>query len=55
MNKTAIVTGGTSGIGFAISKALVERGDNVIAIYANNDTKANNAKETLKTHTGGGL
>ena len=53
MNKTAIVTGGTSGIGFAISKALVERGDNVIAIYANNDTKANNAKETLKTHTGG--
>jgi acetoacetyl-CoA reductase len=40
MTKTAIVTGGTRGIGAAISLALTERGVTVIANYAGNDEKA---------------
>jgi acetoacetyl-CoA reductase len=40
MTKTAIVTGGTRGIGAAISLALTERGVRVVANYAGNDEKA---------------
>jgi acetoacetyl-CoA reductase len=40
MTKTAIVTGGTRGIGAAISLALQERGVTVVANYAGNDEKA---------------
>lgn len=47
----AVVTGGTSGIGYQISKAFLERGDEVIALYASNDEKANKALKTL----GGGV
>ncbi len=37
MTKTAIVTGGTRGIGAAIAKALKEQGYQVAASYAGND------------------
>jgi len=38
----AIVTGGTSGIGKEISRQFLERGDEVVAIYAGDDKKAKN-------------
>ncbi|QSB44985.1 acetoacetyl-CoA reductase [Altererythrobacter sp. FM1] len=40
MTRVAIVTGGTRGIGEAISLALKEQGRTVVANYAGNDTKA---------------
>ncbi len=40
MARTALVTGGTRGIGEAISKALKAQGCNVAATYAGNDEKA---------------
>ena len=46
----AIVTGGTSGIGFEISKQFILRGDSVIAIYNSNDEKANQAKKEINSN-----
>ena len=40
MARVAIVTGGTRGIGEAISLALKEQGRTVVANYAGNDAKA---------------
>src|SRR5690348_8536774 len=40
MSRTAVVTGGTRGIGEAISKALKAEGYTVIANYAGNDDAA---------------
>jgi len=48
MGKVALVTGGTRGIGAAISKALKEAGFNVAANYAGNDDAAN----AFKSETG---
>ena len=48
MSHTAIVTGGTRGIGAAISVALSEDGHKVAATYAANDEAA----EAFKTETG---
>ncbi len=45
MSKVALVTGGTRGIGGAISVALKEAGYTVAASYAGNDEKANAFKE----------
>lgn len=45
--KIVIVTGGTRGIGRAISTELHKQGYQVIAIYAGNDTKAKTLKEEL--------
>jgi len=45
MTRTAIVTGGTRGIGAAIAKALKEQGHKVAASYAGNDDAANAFKE----------
>jgi len=45
MSRVAIVTGGTRGIGAAISIALKEKGYSVAASYAGNDTAANAFKE----------
>ncbi len=45
MSRVALVTGGTRGIGGAISVALKEAGYNVAATYAGNDEKANAFKE----------
>ena len=40
MGRTAIVTGGTRGIGAAVAKALKAAGHTVVATYAGNDEKA---------------
>ncbi|MDA4845687.1 beta-ketoacyl-ACP reductase [Hoeflea poritis] len=45
MSRVAIVTGGTRGIGAAISVGLKEAGYNVAANYAGNDEKANAFKD----------
>ncbi|MCP5081611.1 MAG: beta-ketoacyl-ACP reductase [Alphaproteobacteria bacterium] len=45
MSRVALVTGGTRGIGGAISVALKEAGYNVAATYAGNDEKANAFKD----------
>ena len=44
MARTALVTGGSRGIGAAISKALKEAGFNVVANYAGNDDAASRFK-----------
>lgn len=44
-DRTAIVTGGTRGIGAAISKALLTAGAKVIAIYSSNDERAEQFKQ----------
>ncbi len=49
--KNAIVTGGTRGIGAAISIALKNNGYNVIANYAGNDIKANEFKNKFDIKT----
>ena len=41
MSRVALVTGGTRGIGEAISLALKDAGYNVVATYAGNEEKAN--------------
>jgi len=46
--KTALVTGGTSGLGYGISKAFLQNGAKVIAIYLQDDEKANVATGELK-------
>ena len=48
MGRVAVVTGGTRGIGAAISKALKAAGYRVAAIYAGNDEAA----QRFKTETG---
>jgi len=48
MGRVAIVTGGTRGIGEAISLALKEAGNTVAATYAGNDEAA----ERFRKHTG---
>ncbi len=48
MTRIAVVTGGTRGIGAAISKGLQEAGYTVAATYAGNDEKAN----AFKAETG---
>ncbi len=49
-NKVAIVTGGTRGIGAAISKALIAEGYNVAAIYHGNIDAANAFKSETGAH-----
>ena len=44
-NQTAIITGGTRGIGRGISMAFLKEGATVIATYAGNDEAANKFKE----------
>jgi len=49
MEKVAIVTGGTRGIGLEISKRLIDDGYKVAAFYAGNDAAA----KAFKDETGG--
>lgn len=48
-NKVAVVTGGTSGLGYGISKAFLQQGASVIAFYLSNDKKAKKAEQELST------
>ena len=52
MSKVALVTGGSRGIGAAISKALHEQGRTVVATYGGNDEAASKFSEEtgIKTH-----
>lgn len=45
--RTAIVTGGTRGIGAAVTAALIKAGANVIAIYASNEKAAQDFAASL--------
>lgn len=47
-NQNIIVTGGTRGIGAAISSAFIAAGGNVIATYAGNDERARSFKAELE-------
>lgn len=51
MSRVAFVTGGTRGIGGAISRALKEAGYNVAAGYAGNDEKAQAFTDETGIHT----
>lgn len=46
-DRIAVVTGGTSGIGYGISKAFLEAGASVIALYKSNDEKAKKVTNEL--------
>ena len=52
MSRVALVTGGSRGIGAAISKALKDAGYTVVATYAGNDEKAAafSAETGIKTY-----
>jgi acetoacetyl-CoA reductase len=50
MSRTAVVTGGTRGIGAAIAKALKAQGCNVAATYHGNDTAAAAFKAETGVH-----
>jgi 3-oxoacyl-[acyl-carrier protein] reductase len=49
-NQTAIVTGGTRGIGRGITEAFLKEGAGVIATYAGNDQAAMKMKEELSLY-----
>lgn len=51
-NTVAIVTGGTRGIGAAITDRLIREGHHVAAAYASNEASANAVKEKLKDGPG---
>ena len=46
-NRTAIVTGGSRGIGAATVKAFLQAGATVVAVYSSNDDDANAFKVSL--------
>lgn len=52
MKKLAIVTGGTSGLGYEISKQFLENNIDVIALYVANDDKAQKAMSELSKCSG---
>ena len=47
-NQNVIITGGTRGIGAALSSAFIDAGANVIATYAGNDDRAMSFKASLE-------
>ncbi len=53
MKKTAIVTGSTKGIGFAIAEKLIKKDYFVILNYASDDASAASARQALLQHCGG--
>jgi 3-oxoacyl-[acyl-carrier protein] reductase len=51
-DKTAIITGGTRGIGLAIAKELAKSGANLILTYRGNDDAAKVAEDELRKYSG---
>lgn len=49
MNKNVLVTGGTRGIGEAISREFAKKGYNIIINYVKSDEKAKKLKQELET------
>jgi 3-oxoacyl-[acyl-carrier protein] reductase len=49
IGKTALVTGGSRGIGAAISKTLASRGANVVVNYAKNESAVNNVVSEINS------
>ena len=47
-NKTAVVTGGSSGIGLAIAKKLAAGGANIAVLYVGDEAEGQNAVEELR-------
>ena len=48
--KTALITGGTAGIGFAIAQLFAKNGANIIISYMHNTKRAQEAEEKLKKY-----
>ena len=46
-NKTAVITGGSRGIGLAIAKKLAAGGANIAILYVGDETEGRNAVEQL--------
>lgn len=46
-NKTAVVTGGSRGIGFAIAKRLAKEGANIAILYVGDESEGESAKNEL--------
>jgi NAD(P)-dependent dehydrogenase (short-subunit alcohol dehydrogenase family) len=53
--KTAIITGGDSGIGRAISVAYAKEGCNVVIVYNTADDDANTTKQAVESYQGNAL
>ena len=52
-NKTAVITGGSRGIGLAIAKKLAENGANIAILYVGDESEGKNAVEELLEDFGG--
>lgn len=50
-NRVALITGGTSGIGFAIAKKLAKQGYKLALIYSQNETAAKSAQQEIAEMT----
>ena len=46
-NKTAVITGGSRGIGLAIAKKLAENGADIAILYVGDEAEGNNAVAEL--------
>lgn len=46
-NKTAVITGGSRGIGLAIAKKLASQGANIAILYVGDESEGIAAKEAL--------
>ena len=49
-NKTAVITGGSRGIGLAIAKKLAEGGANIAILYVGDEAEGKNAVEELSSY-----
>ena len=49
-NKTAVITGGSRGIGLAIAKKLASQGANIAILYVGDESEGIAAKEALAQH-----
>ncbi len=49
-NKTAVITGGSRGIGLAIAKKLAESGANIAVLYVGDETEGKAAKAELEQY-----